>query len=189
MLAHGTGAQRPAQRRARTSYRIWILRLLRVAIAASPAIWLSDLGRVDRGVRRACPVPGSALELVASADAAGDRVMKLWLAGERLYEGVSLTRPHPREVRHRHGRPGVGGLGEQPVPATRPRTAPEVRDIDETRANLVSRGVDVSKVYEQRATGSICQGARTSYASFSDPDCNGWLLQETTTRLPGWEWE
>ena len=28
-----------------------------------------------------------------------------------------------------------------------------------------------------------------SFASFSDPDGNGWLLQEVTTRLPGREWE
>jgi len=29
----------------------------------------------------------------------------------------------------------------------------------------------------------------TSTASFNDPDGNGWLLQEITTRLPGREWE
>jgi hypothetical protein len=28
-----------------------------------------------------------------------------------------------------------------------------------------------------------------TYASFSDPDGNGWLLQEKKTRLPGREWE
>ena len=28
-----------------------------------------------------------------------------------------------------------------------------------------------------------------SYASFSDPDGNSWLLQEITTRLPGRVWE
>ena len=28
-----------------------------------------------------------------------------------------------------------------------------------------------------------------TYASFSDPDGNGWLLQEVTSRLPGREWE
>jgi hypothetical protein len=28
-----------------------------------------------------------------------------------------------------------------------------------------------------------------TYASFSDPDGNGWLLQEINTRLPGREWE
>ena len=28
-----------------------------------------------------------------------------------------------------------------------------------------------------------------AYASFSDPDGNGWLLQEISTRLPGREWE
>jgi hypothetical protein len=26
------------------------------------------------------------------------------------------------------------------------------------------------------------------YAAFSDPDGNGWLLQEIKTRLPGLEW-
>jgi hypothetical protein len=29
----------------------------------------------------------------------------------------------------------------------------------------------------------------SAYASFSDPDGNGWLLQEVTTRIPGREWE
>ena len=28
-----------------------------------------------------------------------------------------------------------------------------------------------------------------AYASFSDPDGNGWLLQEVTTRIPGRGWE
>jgi hypothetical protein len=33
------------------------------------------------------------------------------------------------------------------------------------------------------------RGSYLTYASFSDPDGNGWLLQEITTRLPGREWE
>jgi len=32
-------------------------------------------------------------------------------------------------------------------------------------------------------------GSYLTTASFSDPDGNGWLLQEITTRLPGREWE
>ncbi len=61
------------------------------------------------------------------------------------------------------------------------------------------RGVDVSQVYHCE-TGTACRfsgvGARVtgphperlsyySYVSFSDPDGNGWLLQEVTKRLAG----
>ena len=76
-----------------------------------------------------------------------------------------------------------------------------VDDIDAARAELISRGVDVSDVFHD-AGGSLgggfiaAPGARApghdpqrrsyaSYASFSDPDGNGWLLQEVTTRFPG----
>jgi hypothetical protein len=45
----------------------------------------------------------------------------------------------------------------------------------------------------QSASIRTWDGGRTrsyfTYASFSDPDGNGWLLQEVTTRLPGREWE
>ena len=65
-----------------------------------------------------------------------------------------------------------------------------VDDIDAARAELVSRGVDVSEVQEARPPGF--EDASRSYfarASFSDPDGNSWVLQEITTRLPGREWE
>jgi hypothetical protein len=78
-----------------------------------------------------------------------------------------------------------------------------VKDIDSARDDLISRGVDVSEVYhyerrpghsaelEARVPGPDPQKGRSyfTYASFSDPDGNGWLLQEITTRLPGREWE
>ena len=66
-----------------------------------------------------------------------------------------------------------------------------VKDIDAARDDLISRGVDVSEVYEQRPPGleSIEGRSYFMYASFSDPDGNGWLLQEVTTRIPGREWE
>ncbi|MEW2491409.1 VOC family protein [Streptomyces sp. NPDC048411] len=73
-----------------------------------------------------------------------------------------------------------------------------VYDIDAARAELVKRGADVSEVFHD-ATG-IFRHAGTegrldgaapdhadygSFVSFSDPDGNGWLLQEIKTRLPG----
>ena len=67
-----------------------------------------------------------------------------------------------------------------------------VNDIDAAREDLVSRGVDVSEVEEQpKPPGFPDLPGRSyfAYASFSDPDGNGWLLQEVTTRLPGREWE
>jgi len=65
-----------------------------------------------------------------------------------------------------------------------------VKDIDAARNDLISRGVEVSEVQEARPAGF--EGGGRSYfarARFSDPDGNGWQLQEITTRLPGREWE
>ena len=66
-----------------------------------------------------------------------------------------------------------------------------VEDIDAARDDLISRGVDVSEVEERPAPRVPDPPGRSyfAYASFSDPDGNGWLLQEVTTRLPGREWE
>jgi catechol 2,3-dioxygenase-like lactoylglutathione lyase family enzyme len=68
-----------------------------------------------------------------------------------------------------------------------------VHDIDAARAELVSRGVEVSEVFHLaggRVPGPDPQRrSYQSYASFSDPDGNAWQLQEITTRLPGREWE
>ena len=71
-------------------------------------------------------------------------------------------------------------------------------DIEAVRGELAERGVEVSEVFHD--AGGVFHHAgtrgqvpglapdRTSYgsfASFSDPDGNGWLLQEIKTRLPG----
>ena len=67
-----------------------------------------------------------------------------------------------------------------------------VFDIDAARAALVARGIEVSEVFHLaggRVPGPDPQGrSYQTYASFSDPDGNGWLLQEIKTRLPGREW-
>ncbi|HEU0171973.1 MAG TPA: VOC family protein [Acidimicrobiales bacterium] len=69
-----------------------------------------------------------------------------------------------------------------------------VNDIDAAREDLVGRGVEVSELFHLDGTQVLPgpdQQRRSylTYASFSDPDGNGWLLQEITTRLPGREWE
>ena len=78
-----------------------------------------------------------------------------------------------------------------------------VSDIEAARKDLLGRGAEVSEVFHGGAdkfTGPDLpfifgrlrvsgpdsgHGSYRSFASFSDPDGNGWLLQEVTTRLPG----
>ena len=73
-----------------------------------------------------------------------------------------------------------------------------VYDIDAARADLIARGVEVSELFhdvtgifhhagtEGRMNGPAPEHADYgSFAAFSDPDGNGWLLQEIKTRLPG----
>jgi catechol 2,3-dioxygenase-like lactoylglutathione lyase family enzyme len=71
-----------------------------------------------------------------------------------------------------------------------------VSDIQAARDELVGRGVEVSEVFHFAGLNRVASDARLSgpapdrrsygsFVSFSDPDGNGWLLQEVTTRLPG----
>jgi catechol 2,3-dioxygenase-like lactoylglutathione lyase family enzyme len=78
-----------------------------------------------------------------------------------------------------------------------------VSDIEASRDELLGRGVKISEVFHgaggayagtdepylfgrQRVSGrDPGHGSYRSFASFSDPDGNGWLFQEVTTRLPG----
>ena len=78
-----------------------------------------------------------------------------------------------------------------------------VADIEAARAELLGRGVGIGEVFHdagdahagadepylfgRRRVGGPDPERRSyrSYASFSDPDGNGWLLQEVTARLPG----
>jgi catechol 2,3-dioxygenase-like lactoylglutathione lyase family enzyme len=72
-----------------------------------------------------------------------------------------------------------------------------VDDIDAARAELIAHGASVSETFhfegplhvtgtEGHVPGRDPEGqSYRSWASFSDPDGNGWLLQEVTTRLPG----
>ena len=75
-------------------------------------------------------------------------------------------------------------------PGSLDRVILAVRDIEAARADLVGRGLDVSEVSNRKPPGFDSPGnSYFLYASFSDPDGNGWLMQEITDRLPGREWE
>ena len=78
-----------------------------------------------------------------------------------------------------------------------------VSDIEAARKELLGRGVEISEAFHD--AGGVYAGpdhpylfgrlrvsgrdpehrSYRTFASFSDPDGNGWLLQEITTRLPG----
>ena len=77
-----------------------------------------------------------------------------------------------------------------------------VSDIEAARKELLGRGVEISEVFHNggvhvgpdepymfgrvRVSGpDSSRGSYRSFASFTDPDGNGWLLQEVTTRLAG----
>jgi catechol 2,3-dioxygenase-like lactoylglutathione lyase family enzyme len=83
------------------------------------------------------------------------------------------------------------------VPGSVQGTFLAVDDLDAAREALRAQGVEVSDVFhfegdrlglqpERRTPGRDPQGrSYLSFASFSDPDGNSWLLQEITGRLPG----
>jgi catechol 2,3-dioxygenase-like lactoylglutathione lyase family enzyme len=69
-----------------------------------------------------------------------------------------------------------------------------VSDIEAARADLISRGVEVSGLFHRGEHGlepgpDPERRSYLTYATFSDPDGNGFILQEVTTRLPGRLWE
>lgn len=77
----------------------------------------------------------------------------------------------------------------------------KVDDVEAARKDLISRGATVSAVFHFAAGpfNNAVENPRvfgpdperrsySSFASFEDPDGNGWLLQEIKTRLPGREW-
>ena len=112
------------------------------------------------------------------------------------FRGVQMT-PHNSEASIIFGK---GSTSAKPGSAGNPVLV--VDDIDAARADLAARGVDVSEVFHYaggpfnntgkspRVAGRDPEGrSYFSFASFEDPDGNGWLLQEVTTRLPGREWK
>ncbi len=112
------------------------------------------------------------------------------------FRGVQIT-PHNSEASIIFGK-GVSSA----KPGSAHSLVLAVDDIDAARDDLVARGVDVSEVFHyaggpfNNAVKNPRVGGRDpedrsyfSFASFEDPDGNGWLLQEIKKRLPGREWK
>jgi catechol 2,3-dioxygenase-like lactoylglutathione lyase family enzyme len=112
------------------------------------------------------------------------------------FRGVQVT-PHNSEASIIFGK-GITSA----QPGSTKNLILAVDDIDVARKDLVARGVDVSEVFHfvagpfnntvenPRAAGRDPEGrSYFSFASFEDPDGNGWLLQEITAQLPGREWK
>jgi len=112
------------------------------------------------------------------------------------FRGVQMT-PHNSEASIIFGKGATS-----PEPGAAQSLVLAVDDLDAARADLLARGVNVSEVFHYargpfndtgenpRVGGRDPEGrSYFSFASFADPDGNGWLLQEITMRLPGREWE
>jgi catechol 2,3-dioxygenase-like lactoylglutathione lyase family enzyme len=107
------------------------------------------------------------------------------------WRGVQLTPPgSPSSI--------IFGKGvTSAVPGSVPGLFLVVDDIEAARAELIAKGVKVSEAFhfdgvlrvdgtKGRVPGADPEHrSYSSYASFSDPDGNTWLLQEVKTRLPG----
>jgi catechol 2,3-dioxygenase-like lactoylglutathione lyase family enzyme len=156
----------------------------------------SDVGSATSTEAAALSTIDMSLEVVTVPVSDVDRAKEFYLSlGWRLdidlvvsddIRNVQMTPPHSGCSIHF----GKGMTAMEPGSLDRLFLA--VKDIDAARDDLISRGVDVSQVEEQpRPPGLPDLPGRSyfAYASFSDPDGNGRLLQEITSRLPGREWE
>jgi catechol 2,3-dioxygenase-like lactoylglutathione lyase family enzyme len=83
-----------------------------------------------------------------------------------------------------------GGNLTSAAPGSAQRTYLIVSDVEAVRDALVAGGIEVGEIFHLGPEGPLSgrdpeHRSYRSFASFSDPDGNSWLLQEITTRLPG----
>jgi hypothetical protein len=137
--------------------------------------------------------------VVPSRTSTGPRPSMAAWAGARMPTsrpmsfGWCTSRPQARSARSPSAR-----TSRRAFPARFKDLQLTVFDIDAARAELIDRGVDVGEVFHD--TGGVFHHAGTdervpglapdrasygSFAAFSDPDGNGWLLQEINEHLPG----
>jgi catechol 2,3-dioxygenase-like lactoylglutathione lyase family enzyme len=84
-----------------------------------------------------------------------------------------------------------GTGGPPPAPGPIQGLLLVVSDIDAAREDLLARGVAVSGVFHREGADAQVPGPSeghadyNSFAAFSDPDGNTWVMQEVRNRLPG----
>ena len=107
---------------------------------------------------------------------------------------VQLTPPHSEcSISLGKGLNTAFGVGEM-EPGSQQRMELVVSDIKAAREDLTAHGAEVSELFHLGEGGRVAgpdpdRASYGTYATFSDPDGNSWLLQEVTTRLPGRVWE
>jgi hypothetical protein len=117
---------------------------------------------------------------------------------ESMFHKLSVARQSSSAVGNSHASIIFGKGITSANPGSGQNLVLAVDDVDAARNDLIARGVEVSELFHYaggpfnnavdnaRVSGRDPQGrSYYSFASFQDPDGNGWLLQEIRTRLPG----
>jgi catechol 2,3-dioxygenase-like lactoylglutathione lyase family enzyme len=130
----------------------------------------------------AIPIPVSDVDRAkAFYEGLGWRLDADFMVGKD-FRAVQLTPP---------GSPCSIHLNPMAVPGSAQGMFLVVSDIDAARQELIAHGVDVSEAFHFDGEHRPVPGpdpklqSYGTYASFSDPDGNRWVLQQVTTRLPG----
>ncbi|RPH59130.1 MAG: glyoxalase [Acidobacteria bacterium] len=152
-----------------------------VSTERQPATGVPNAATVDLKLE-AIPIPVSDVDRAkAFYGGLGWRLDADFMIG-KTFRAVQLTPP---------GSPCSIHLVTKAVPGSAQGMFLVVSDIDAARRELIARGVDVSGVFHFDGDHDAVPGPDAerpsygSYASFTDPDGNRWILQQVTTRLPG----
>ena len=152
-----------------------------VSTERQPATGVPNAATVDLKLE-AIPIPVSDVDRAKAFNGGlGWRLDADFMIG-KTFRAVQLTPP---------GSPCSIHLVTTAVPGSAQGMFLVVSDIDAARRELIARGVDVSGVFHFDGDHNAVPGPDAerpsygSYASFTDPDGNRWILQQVTTRLPG----
>jgi catechol 2,3-dioxygenase-like lactoylglutathione lyase family enzyme len=152
-----------------------------------------DLGSIDMKIE-VITVPVSDVERAkAFYQGLGWRLDADFSRGE-AFRVVQMTPLHSgASISMGKGLNAAFGVPEM-APGSQHRIEMVVSDIEAAREDLISRGADVGELFHIGPTGPVPgpdpeRASYGTYAVFSDPDGNTWLLQEVNERRPGRTWD